>query len=269
MTVRSKGFFVSVFLALLGTGGFAVWGTPAQPQQDARQRGAAIAAAAAEAAGGAALTKVESVELTIRRQFYLSQKTFETEVQLWIVYPTRMRIDESIAAAALDQKATFASAEGYDGDSGWLKTQKSTTDLPFDDWAQLRMDLFGGLGVFRQAALGKLEAEFAGEDEVQGHKALAVEWIRSHGGMKLYFDSQSHLLMGTGRREHSNEGTFDILQTWSDYKPVAFKSGENREEIRFPFTSDTYRNGKKYIEEKVKKIRLNSQPDLKIFAKPN
>ncbi len=318
MKNRSKGLFSSVLLVLLAaTSGAAVCGAQAPPQQaeqesEARQRGAAIAAAAGEAAGGATLAKVESVELTFQRRIYglrgvveedigsfptstgriqvpsaAASGPIETELLAWLVYPGRMRLEETIVQpwvtggyspygggggpvtpTQATEKRTFYSAEGYDGDSGWLKTQTGTRDLPFNDYVNVRMDQFGGLGICRQAAAGKLEAEFVGEEQVEGHKALAVKWILPRGTVKLYFDPQTHLLVGTTRQEQGPEGTFDVLQTWGDYRRVSFKSGDKKEEIQFPYASVTYRNGKKYIEEKVKKIKLNTQPNPKIFSRP-
>jgi len=316
---NSTGFLAFVFLGLLAAAiDAAVFGAekiqqqepaaPATPGREARVRGAAILAAGVEAAGGATLSKVESMQLTTRRQTYIvrgivetdvssfpeaggpvrvpgrRQGPVESELELWVVYPAQMRSEESIVSSFVTggyapsgsgpitpmqaaETKVFASAEGYDGTAGWWKTPKGTVALPLDEAARLRIDLVGALGLYRRATEGKIEADFADEEEVQGRKVLGVEW-RGPLGTKRYFDPQTHLLVGMKCHEVTAEGAFDFLELWSDYRRASLKSGGKEEAIQFPFTSVTYRDGKKYFEEKVKKLKLNARVNAKIFAKP-
>ena len=300
MSYAVTGFLRAALLALLAaTIGSAFLRTQEKPQQDAqkpepaaapaneaRERGTAILKAAIEATGSAALPKIESAELTTRKQTFTAHGTVDTELEYRLAYPAQMRVDEwilliwvkggyysgpgsgPVTSRQTEEQRTFASTEGYDGAAGWLKTPKGTTDFPLDDAARLRIDLVGALGLCRNAAEGKLEAKFVSEEEVQGRKALGVQLGTSTGNIRLYVDPESHLLVGVRSREVTADGTFDTLHTWSDYRRVIFKSVGKEEAIRVPFTWVRYRDDKKYSEEKVKKLKVNTQPNPKVFARP-
>ncbi len=307
MSHRASRFVGTALVVLLAAASGAALGVAQEtppPAVDARERGKALLAAAADAAGKSVLEKIESLEMTVRRKTFSAHGLYDSELQTSLVYPAQMRIEESvvqtwvkggyapsgsgpITPAQREENRIFAAAEGYDGTAGWYKSRKDkwgdidlrtagslesyaavTRDLPLDDAARIRIDLVGGIGLCRRAAQGKLEGTFVGEEDLLGHKVLAVQLAKVPGQVIVYLDPATHLLAGLRFLEASPDGQFDALEVWGDYKRVSFKSGGKEEAVQFPFLLTKYRNRQQYFEEKVKKLKLNTRPNPKIFAKP-
>jgi zinc protease len=224
---------------------------PATPE--ALERGKALVAAAAEAAGGAAVAKVESMELALKGVVF---GQVPIEVKVYLAFPSQIRVDVKTPTSSLVQ--------AYDGKTAWMQTAApaGAVDLPtaLNAEVQRGIDLEGGFGVFRQALAGKLEAQLLGEEEVEGKKLLAAVWSSTAGPTKLYFDPATHHLVGARYRQVTVQGAVQTLQWWDDFRPV--------DGVQFPFRWLNYRDGQKFSETTVQEIKLNTKPDPALFSKP-
>jgi zinc protease len=226
--------------------------TAATPE--ALERGKAILLAGAEAAGGAALARVESLGLTAKLKIFTPQGEFEADSKATVMFPDRMRSDVTLPFGTITQ--------GFDGKVTWAGSPQGVREMPASENAEsLRnIALMVGLGVFREAMAGNAQAALLGEEEVQGHKFIALEWAGPSGPVKLYFDPQTRLLSGVRYRSTSVQGTFESLSLWSDFRAV--------EGVQIPFRAVNYRDGSKFIEQTVTEVKMNPPLDPATFAKP-
>ncbi len=232
--------------------------TPAAATPESIDRGKAILAAAAQAAGGAALDSIESVEFATSGKISVPQGEFSTQAKAWVVFPDHVRVETTLPFGVIKQ--------GFDGKAGWSAGPQGTTDLPpnFNGEFQRSIDLVGGWGVYRQAMAGKAQVSFSGEEEIEGKKTLAVEWLSSPAKAKLYFDPETHLLVGARYRQATPQGPAEILQVWSDFRDVSGAAAG----VKFPHRSVNYRQGAKFTETTVEGLKVNTKPDPALFSKP-
>ena len=232
--------------------------TPAAATPESIERGKAILAAAAQAAGGAALDSIESVEFTTSGKISVPQGEFSTQAKAWVVFPDHLSVETTLPFGVIKQ--------GFDGKAGWSAGPQGASDLPpnFNAEFQRSIDLVAGWGVYRQAMAGKAQVSFLGEEEIDGKKTLAVEWLSGPAKAKLYFDPETHLLVGARYRQVTPQGPAEILQVWSDFQDVSGAAAG----VKFPRRSVNYRQGAKFTETTVEGLKVNTKPDLALFSKP-
>lgn len=213
-------------------------------------KGREIVTAAAQAAGGDALRSVSSVEFTEKGNVYAPQGALAITVKWQVAYPDKVHATITLPMGEMNQIS--------DGKSGWVQNPQGTREVPPDALGEFQrgINLFGGWGFYQQALTGKVQAQYLGQEEIDGKKAEAVNWSASFGDIKLYFDPTSHLLIAAKYKS----GTEDSDQRWSDFRAV-----EGRQ---FPYQSVTYRSGAKFTDSTVQDIHINPTLDPSLFAKP-
>jgi outer membrane lipoprotein-sorting protein len=227
----------------------------AQGAPDAKKRGSEILAEGAAATGGDSLKKIESLAITMAGNAHTPTGPIPIDVKLLVAYPNRSRLETNFEMGSV--------TSAFDGKSGWFSSpQGGVSDLPADlNPETLRsIDLVGGVGLFKKTLAGKAEAEFSGEKEISGQKALQIEWNGPSGRIRIYFDRQTKLLIGAKYQVATLQGTFEEERRWSDHRDV--------EGVRFPFHWITYRDGALYSDLTVKEVKLNEKIDAAMFAKP-
>ncbi len=219
------------------------------------ERGRAILLAAAKAAGGDAIGKIDSIELSSTGSSTgPGGQEITTDLKLTVAYPDRIR---------LEQKLPFGTVVlGFDGKSGWLVSPQGAMDLPPNFFGELQrgIALAGAVGLYREALAGKIEAQFIGEEEIEGKKTVGVQWNAPFGEVKLYFDPETHLLVAARFRQLTQQGPTDAEQRWSDYKSV--------EGLQLAHASTVFHEGAKFSSSTLKEVKLNTKPDAAIFEKP-
>jgi hypothetical protein len=310
----SVWFLGAMFAELIALIVVAVPEARSQAAQDAQQKAASIFAAAADAAGGGALAKIDGLEMVTRRVAFLTGKNqAQSEADLRLIYPAQMRLEVKImetqtiggygssgtpiggggpgggpvSPVGTTEHSVFAYREGCDGNVSWRKTaaQVPVDQRPMSKQTQFRIDIVGALGLNRRALEGKLTGTYLGEQQVQGHQVQVVNVPDE--GAKLFFDPQTHLLIGAAYSMPIGEITFDAVHWWADilkitvevggrdqiiwwedFKRVKFKSEGNEMAVQFPYKWTGYTGGTKYLEEKVNNLKLNGKQNPKIFAIP-
>ncbi len=291
----------AVLIVVLCAGNFGA-GRMAAQTTDAKA--AEILKAALEAAGGGSFAKIESMEMTTRREAFMQgNNRGQSDGDIRLIYPQQMWMQVNVVEAQTvgggafspsggpvtpmqpTEHTVFGVAEGCDGALWWRKTPGSMLDRPFSKAMQLRIDLVGALGIYKAAAEGKLDTKYVADGEIEGHK---VQVLALNGtDVKFYFDPQTHLLAGASYPGSIGDGTFDAyhwwaefmkitfspsgveqIVWWSDYKRSKFKVDGKEEAIQFPMTWTTTSAGSKFLQEKVKSLKLNSKVNAKLFAKP-
>lgn len=228
---------------------------PAQSQEsDAARKGLEVLKAAYEAAGGAALLKVERIELSAKGDAQTPAGAITIEMKLRSELPDHLRIDTDTPYGSISQ--------GFDGKAGWLVSPQGPMDLPAEmNGEALRgIALNGGIGLLKAAAAGKVQAEFVGETEFNGKKALNVAWQAPSGKVDLFFDAESKLLIGARFKARTMQGEMDEERRWSDFKEV--------DGVQFAMRSQTYRNGELANDIVISDLKFNTPMGAKVFAKP-
>jgi hypothetical protein len=258
-----------------------------QREKDAKQKAKEILELATEAAGGDSLTKVNSLELTLIRVAFLERRQqSKSKVGLRLVYPSQIRLVESLTEDTgphfqpdpqtingLPDRETAAGfayyfIDGCDGSVCWEKRNKVIHQQPFSRSAQFRIDLFGGIGLIRRAAQGKLDASFEGEENMKGQHVYVLDLPEF--AAKIYVDSKKHLFVAAKYRGQGPKGSFDVLVCWKDHLRIAFKEGGQTRGVQVPRRWVTYRDGKKFLDENldVRELLVNAKQDPKLFVKP-
>ena len=297
----------------------AVLVTEGQVQQQSQQQAKATLEAAVQAAGGVTLGKIQSIELNVRRTVFLQgHKQGQSDVDMRLVYPGRMRLEMKtietqvlggygssgtparmqrdpglmpppggpITPMTLSEHAGFTYVEGCDGRMWWRKSVGDTELRVADIRTNLRINLTGAMGMYRRAAQGNLDGKYVGELQVQGR--LVQVLVLADDGTKLYFDPQTHQLVGAAYLGMNAGDAFDAFHWWTDYvmKVSAVDAGREQsiwwsdfrriklgpkgeeEWIQFPFLWITYIDGIKFMEERVTRLKLNPKQNPKIFQAP-
>ena len=223
---------------------------PVAATPESLAKGHEFVMAAAQAAGGDALRNVSSVEFTEKGNIYAPQGALAINVKWQVSYPDKVHATVTLPMGEINQVS--------DGTSAWVQSPQGTREVPADAFGEFQrgISLFGGWGFYQQVLAGKVQAQYLGEEELEGKKADAVNWLASFGVIKLYFDSTTHLLVEAKYKS----GTEDSDQRWSDFRAV-----EGRQ---FPYQSVTYRSGTKFSDSAVQDIHINPALDPSLFAKP-
>lgn len=220
------------------------------PTPESLSHGNEILTEAARAAGGDLLRTVSTLEFTEKANIYTPQGAMPITVKWQIAYPDKSHAQITLPMGGVSQVT--------DGKIAWRQTPQGTQDAPPEALGEYErgINLFGGWGLYRQVMAGQVQAQYLGQEGVDGKKADTVNWLASFGTIKLYFDSASHLLIEAKYQAQGDETD----QRWSDFRDV---NG-----LQFPYQSVTYRAGQKFTDSTVQEIQVNPQLDPSLFVKP-
>ncbi|HXW18415.1 MAG TPA: hypothetical protein VEJ39_08920 [Candidatus Acidoferrales bacterium] len=221
---------------------------------ESTEKGKAIVLAGARAAGGEALSNLKSVEIASSGQADTPGGMMDITLKLTIVYPNQLRSDAHLPIADISQ--------GFDGTSGWVLAPQGVLDLPPEYKGEIDrgIALAGAWGLYRDALAGGISVQYLDDEDLDGKKMEAVQWNATNGPVKLYFDPSTHLLAAAHFRSITPQGPAQTDQRWSDYRA---EGG-----LQYPHHSVIFRDGSKFSDTKVDSVKLNTNPDPKMFAKP-
>lgn len=230
-----------------------------QPQAPAAtpesiEKGKAIVLAAARVAGGDALNDVKNIEVTSSGQADTPGGMMDISLKLVIVYPNMLHSDAHLPVADISQ--------GFDGSTGWVVSPQGTIDLPPDYNGEFdrAIAIAGAWGLYRQALAGNIELQYLDDEDFDGKKTQAVQWHATNGPVKLFFDPAGHLLVGAHFQSITPQGIVETDQHWSDFRSVG--------KLQYPYHNLIFRDGSKFSETTVQAVKVNTNPDRAIFAKP-
>jgi zinc protease len=217
-------------------------------------RGHEILLAAAQAAGGAAISSLKGVEISEKGNIYTPQGPLAITVKWQVQYPDKVHSEIGTPMGQMLQVS--------DGKSAWMQSPQGTAEVPASAVGEFQRGilLFGGWGLYQQALAGNVQAQYVGQEDMDGKKADAVNWLASFGTIKLYFDSTTHLLIAAKFESMGMRGTEDNDEHWSDFRAV--------EGLQFPYQSVLNRGGQKFTDSTVQEIHLNPALDSSLFTKP-
>ena len=224
------------------------------PTPESLAKGKSIVLAAAKASGGDALKTVKSLEVRVSGQATTQNGPMDLTLKLTIVFPDHLRNDAELPVGAISQ--------GFDGKAGWILAPQGLIDLPPDFIAEFSrgIALTGGWGLYQQALDGKIEAQYLDDEDFDGKKTSAVQWTGPSGPVKLYFDAATHLLIGAHFRAITPQGDTQTDQHWSDFRTV--------EGLQYPYRNQVDHDGQKFTLTTVSDVKINTNPDPAIFARP-
>jgi len=221
---------------------------------ESMEKGKQILLAAAKAAGGDSLTSVATISMTDTGKLFQPGAELPLTVKWQVSYPNRSHGDVSLAGQNIVQST--------DGMAAWILQGTEPHDAtPWINEFERGISLFGGgWGLYREILAGKVEGRFIGEESFGGKKALGVAVKAQFGAIKLYFDSETHLLTAARYQSAGQQGPVENEQRWTDYRGV-----EGRQ---FAFTNSTTRDGAKFSESTVQDVVINPKLDDALFSKP-
>ena len=226
--------------------------SPATPETLAK--GKAILLAAAKATGGDTLKTVKSLEVRVAGTANTPNGAMDLKLKLTILFPDHLRNDAELPVGMVTQ--------GFDGKAGWILAPQGLIDLPPDFIPEFGrgIALTGGWGLYQQALDGKVEVQYLDDEDFDGKKANVVQWAGPSGPIKLYFDASTHLLIGAHFRAITPQGDTQTDQHWSDFHAV--------EGLQYPYHNQVDHDGQKFTETNVSDLKINTNPDPAIFARP-
>lgn len=230
------------------------------PTPETLAQGKALLLAAGQAAGGAALTKAQSLEYSGTGTTVTPQGDFQTQVKLYLLYPDSYRLETSVTLPGATAPVVLVVA--YDGKTAWTASPQGSANFPPEQNAEFirRILLTGGWGVYRAAAAQTIQAQALGQRDFQGQKDDAVAVTAGDVQLVLYFDPATHLAAGAQYPQETQQGPVETTEVWSDYREV--------DGLKFPCHIVSYRNGQKFAENIVHEIKTNTNPNPSLFVKP-
>jgi zinc protease len=218
-------------------------------------KGKEILLAAAKAAGGDSLATVKSISMTETGKFFTQQGDVPLTVKWQVLYP-----DHSHGEVALGGNSA---SQICDGKSAWVSygtTVRDATETLGE--FERGISLFGGgWGMFQRVLAGEIAAQSIGDDEIDGKKTQGILVQGGQfAGLKLYFDSETHLLAAARYLSAGPNGASDNEQRWSDYQTVDGR--------QFAHSIVIFRDSIKLAETTVHDLTLNPKLDDSLFAKP-
>jgi len=222
-------------------------------------RGKSEIADAMQAAGGPAVSKIQSVEYSGVGIQASPQGDLPVQLKLSLGYPNRYRLDTTVNMPGLSGNALVV---GYDGRSGWTSSPQGTQDIPPAQIGEFirRILLTGGIGLYQASQAGTVQVQAIGPRDFQGAKTDAVAIVSGSVHAVVYFDPATHLAAGARYQQDTPQGAVETIEMWSDYREV--------DGAKFPCHGVTLRNGQKFSEYTVQEIKFNTNPDAALFVKP-
>jgi hypothetical protein len=226
---------------------------------EAIAQGKSEIADAMQAAGGPAVSKIQSVEYSGVGVQASPQGDLPVQLKLSLGYPNHYRLDTTVNLPGLSGNALVV---GYDGKSGWTSSPQGTQDIPPTQIGEFirRILLTGGIGLYQAAQAGTVQVQAIGQRDFQGSKTGAVAIVSGSVHAVVYFDPATHLPAGARYQQDTPQGAVETIEIWSDYREV--------DGAKFPCHGVTLRNGQKFSEYTVQEIKFNTNPDAALFVKP-
>ncbi|HKW89932.1 MAG TPA: pitrilysin family protein [Candidatus Acidoferrales bacterium] len=217
-------------------------------------RGHEILLSAAQAAGGAALSSLKGAEITEKGNIYAGPTPLAITVKWQVQYPDKVHSEIGTPMGQMVQVT--------DGKAAWIQSPQGTAEVPGSIVGEFERGilLFGGWGLYQQALAGNVQAQYVGQEDMDGRKTDAVNWLASFGTIKLYFDTETHLLIAAKFQSTGMQGTEDNDEHWSDFRAI--------EGLQFPYQTVLNRGGQKFTDSTVQEIHLNPALDPSLFTKP-
>jgi len=226
---------------------------------EALAQGKSEIAAAALAAGGPAISKVQSVEYSGVGIQASPQGDLPVQLKLYLAYPNHYRLDTVVNLPGLTGGALIV---GFDGKIGWTSSAQGAQEIPAAQFGEFtrRLLLTGAFGLYQAAEAGTVQAQAIGQRDFQGLQTDAVAVTAGNVHAVVYLDPATHLPVGARYPQDTPQGSVETIEIWSDYREV--------DGAKFPCHGLTLRNGQKFSEYTVQEIKLNTAPNPSLFAKP-
>jgi len=172
-------------------------------------------------------------------------------VEVYEKAPSKVLVTITISGATFSQ--------GYDGKVGWSSDpQNGLREQTGDELAETQRDADFYLPLDMRTMYSKFNV--TGTEDVNGHRAYAVEATPPEGGDpdKLYFATDTGLLVRTISQRHTPDGVFAIQEDFSDYRQV--------DGITVPFQTRT--SGQLDFTIRLEEMHHNVAIDNAKFEKP-
>ena len=201
------------------------------------------------ACGGAdAFQKIGST----RTRMTLLQQTERGEVEIsdvaTVIYPDR--IHQAVSTPMGEMKIVVV------GEKGWIVSPQGKMQME----ESMRKEVFGNLvrdpiRFFSHA--DDHQAQFIGEEEFQGVKALDILVSCKDGAFHLYLDPSTNLPVGVSYQSSGLQGPANVEEAWSDFRET--------DGVRLPFKNVATVNGKTISRASIVEVEHNVEVDPKLF----
>jgi hypothetical protein len=158
-----------------------------------------------KAMGGDAVNKIKNTYLT--GSLTTSDKV-AGRYTMQTFQPDRLRIDLEIGEAKV--------SDCYNGKSAWRLDNRGLRTLLGSEMKRLRLDALITTSRLHELSRSRIFPQTVSKASVDGHEAIAIEFVKDETKIKLFFDAKSGLI-SKQERETAN-GTEEIF--YSDYRPV-------------------------------------------------
>jgi hypothetical protein len=241
---------VACAIALLASG------SPIRAADDEAKLRAVIDKALKAHGGADNLKKFKALVAKSKGTFYGMGEGIEYTEEMSIQYPNQMRIDI--------EASNFKFTQIFDKDKGWRKINDNTEELPKEEVAEAREQMYAAT-VANLAVLQDKSYKLSpvGEAKVGDRAAVGVRVEHEgHRPVNLFFDKVNGLLLKTETtgKDTRNDKEFTSEELFGDYK----KAGE----LMVAHKLTVNRDGKKYVEAEITECKPSEKLDDNVFAKP-
>lgn len=214
-----------------------------EPTEETLKQGTALLKNVLTAVGEKQIKNIKNISIegtmsvkTPMGQFSMNQKGI-------VVYPDKAHFELETPMGKMEQ--VLKGSEGYMamGDQKRpipeSRLKESIKSLNFS---------FGGLGILKDFAEGKLQAQFIGDKEVKGTKTKVVVVRIDNNPVKIYIGSDN-LIYAIATKQTTEKGPAEILEVFSDYKDV--------KGVKIPFASKSYDGDEEQESSAQKSVVIN------------
>ncbi len=232
------------------------------PTPETLAQGKAMLAHAVQAAGGAAISGVQSIECDSAGSIVVGQGQETTVQKVTILYPDHIRIDTELFAGGADQGTL---TRGYDGKTGWIQVPGGEGPVSVAEGQNVEfirtLLLAGGWGLLQTVQQGgAVQAQALGQRDFAGQKADALVITTDRVKLIAYLDPATGLFLGVRYAQNLQQGMVETVEIWTDYRDV--------QGVKFPFHRVTVRGGQKFSEDELQDVKVNTNPNSGLFTKP-
>ena len=218
-------------------------------------KGRKVLTSSIKALGGLEKIKeIKNISIVKETKLITPQGEFKIPNKEIIVYPDKIRSEANMPFGKI--------IVVVDGEKGWMKGPQGIQDLPEsqlkDQKEGIKRDT---IWILKNIEKEKLRIQALEPEEIEGKKVNIVLIVDKEGNsIKFAFDPENGLILRKSYQGKTMMGPAKIDEFYSDYREV---SG-----IKIPFHIVINANGKKFAEEEIKEVKINSEIPESLFEKP-
>jgi hypothetical protein len=141
--------------------------------------------------------------------------------------------------------------QGFDGQNAWINSPQGSAVLPPDESESILENIFSDpVNMLCCVVSGKYSANFSGETEFNGKKAMAVEVSDGRFDATIYISVKDGELLGKSYMSKTQQGESMMTEYFTDWRSTG--------KIKLPYKVETISSGEPFSTAVVSKVSVNT-----------